>query len=342
MKLIRSVLGMLVLAGLLLSGSNVLALNIVITNDDGFETTLTNTLYQTLKSAGHDVIISAPYENQSGRSSAVYLWETIQNVDHDSKKRTIVASPDSPAPGIGQHPGDPDINYVNGTPVMAVAYGIDVVAQRRWGGAPNLVISGPNQGWNTGKITNYSGTVGAAVHSLRHGIPAIAVSTHYFTKYDDALTPEIADIVVNIVKELQDNAGEGPLLPNGIGLNVNIPLFAQGQGASTPVRFTQVGSHAGWDDDGAFEGWDIKFYPDLADDPAFGAYYSGPGIGGVYPQRANETNPNAEGLHVGTTTNPGDITISTIDGDYNAEKQMENLVKKRLKNLSRNSKSLAR
>ncbi len=34
-----------------------------------------------------------------------------------------------------------DWNYTHGTPVMATVYGLDVVAPKRWGKAPDLVLS---------------------------------------------------------------------------------------------------------------------------------------------------------------------------------------------------------
>jgi broad specificity polyphosphatase/5'/3'-nucleotidase SurE len=39
-----------------------------------------------------------------------------------------------------------DFHYVHGTPVMASMYGLDVLAPVRWGRAPALVLSGPNEG----------------------------------------------------------------------------------------------------------------------------------------------------------------------------------------------------
>ena len=47
------------------------ALNIVLTNDDGFETANIQALYRALSAAGHDVILSAPYAGQSGTSGMV-------------------------------------------------------------------------------------------------------------------------------------------------------------------------------------------------------------------------------------------------------------------------------
>ena len=48
------------------------ALNIILTNDDGFETSNITALYDLLKAAGHDVVITAPFEEQSGRSAYIH------------------------------------------------------------------------------------------------------------------------------------------------------------------------------------------------------------------------------------------------------------------------------
>ena len=132
--------------------SPVAALDIVVTNDDGFETRNIIKLYEGLKAAGHDVVISAPFEEQSGRSGYI-RFDPIEAVENDSPQGTVKAG----SPGLGQHPNDPAIHYVNGTPAMAALYGIDVVAAKHWGKPPELLISGPNEGHNLGYVTNTRG-----------------------------------------------------------------------------------------------------------------------------------------------------------------------------------------
>jgi broad specificity polyphosphatase/5'/3'-nucleotidase SurE len=60
------------------------------------------------------------------------------------------------------------VHYVNGSPVMACLYGLDVVAQRKWKAAPDLVVSGPNEGNNTGLVNT------AAARSPICSTPSIA------------------------------------------------------------------------------------------------------------------------------------------------------------------------
>src|SRR3546814_6370856 len=46
-------------------------LNIVLSNDDGFEAANIRALYTELKAAGHDVVLSGPAQNNSGKGGAL-------------------------------------------------------------------------------------------------------------------------------------------------------------------------------------------------------------------------------------------------------------------------------
>ena len=92
------------------------ALNIVITDDDGFETNNIQTLFAALKSAGHDVILSAPYANQSGASAHAAFVTPIKPTTSASAKGKLPAG----SPGTGPTTIAADQYYVDGSPVMAV------------------------------------------------------------------------------------------------------------------------------------------------------------------------------------------------------------------------------
>lgn len=64
------------------------ALNIVVSNDDGL-TSNVKALYDALKGAGHDVIVSVPCTQQSGRGGGVVMYSTstlIATLDTDITK----------------------------------------------------------------------------------------------------------------------------------------------------------------------------------------------------------------------------------------------------------------
>ncbi len=210
-------------------------LRIVLTNDDGFETHNIQALFNALQAAGHDVIMSAPYGNQSGTSAAVDFLQPMLPTSEPSEGGLL---PPGSFP-IGETTIAPDQYYAAGKPVAAVLYGIDVLAQARWGSKPDLVLSGPNDGNNVGLVTTGSGTVGATVTALNKGIPAIALSADD----DEELAAEvIADLTVELVEELNHNGRIA--LPPLTGLNVNFPPIDGETQTADDFRFkmTKIGT----------------------------------------------------------------------------------------------------
>ena len=146
------------------------ALTILLTNDDGLTSNLV-ALYAALKADGHDVIVSVPCTGQSGRGAAIVMYSTTVIVADNDKTQVEAeggchngAAPiGAPAVGTMQRSGytNGDFHYVHGSPVMATMYGLDVLAKARWGKAPDVVLSGPNEGQNVGLIVNSSGTPAA-------------------------------------------------------------------------------------------------------------------------------------------------------------------------------------
>lgn len=72
-------------------------LNILLGNDDGFESPYLQTMFTALKAAGHNVIMSAPYDNKSGTSSTLEVFVPYATTSHESQGGTIAAG----APGVG-------------------------------------------------------------------------------------------------------------------------------------------------------------------------------------------------------------------------------------------------
>jgi len=210
---------------LLLLPTSAMARNIVLSNDDGL-TSNVRALYDALKRQGHDVIVSVPCSSQSGMGAAIKAMRPLGPLAADCANGAAKAG----APGVGPmtRPGfERDFYYVDGTPVMALLYGLDVVAARRWGKAPDLVLSGPNEGQNAGYIVISSGTVSVAQYAGMRGIPAIALSAGVDTAGNAELanpkSRTVAMLSTQLVKALDTRAGAGPLLPAGIALNVNFP-----------------------------------------------------------------------------------------------------------------------
>jgi 5'/3'-nucleotidase SurE len=256
------------------------ALNILLTNDDGLSSN-TKALYEALKAKGHDVIVSVPCTGQSGMGGAAKYLTPLTPLSTSNADKTSggclnsAAVAGDPGAGLMTKSGftGGDYYYVNGTPVMATMYGLDVPGLTRWGKAPDLVLSGPNEGQNVGSIINGSGTVSNAQFSAYRGIPSIALSadtsTADNTNLANAASVTVANLTITLLEALQAKAGTGALLPAGVALNVNFP-----KDLSTPVwAFSRIGS---------YNLYTLKFVADLGADPVAAAYglsaYHYPGL----------------------------------------------------------------
>ncbi len=264
------------------------ALDILVTNDDGATANL-RALYQELTEAGHDVLVAVPCRNQSGQGAALRLLQPIGPLAQDCRG------------------GEPYLHYVDSTPVAALLYGLDVLAAARWGDAPDLVISGPNEGNNVGQVNPSSGTVANAVYAINRGLPALSVSADGNTANDAALAREVARITNRVVTELERQSTRQPLLPEGTGLNVNVPKFTAGAGATLPFARTSVG---------VYSTVVPRFVINLADDPmakAAGITQTLPGITFVNGDPAG-ADIDSEALLLGQ----GKVTVSVIEGNFGA------------------------
>lgn len=209
-----------------------LALDILVTNDDGYQAKGIQVLADTLEAAGHNVLLVAPFENQSGTGGKfnAHFGEPTSYTEF--------------APGR---------YYVPGSPVDAALMGLYIIGpeQGLFGddNRPDLVVSGINRGGNAGILTNHSGTVAAAMRGVREGVPSIAVSagmdiseaSQGFPSTDEAY-PKIANLVVKMINTLDKKNGDRErLLPLGMGLNVNWPVaLPEGQEEPLGIRFTRI------------------------------------------------------------------------------------------------------
>ena len=298
------------------------ALDIVLTNDDGFETANIQALYRALVKAGHHVILSAPYGAQSGTSGMLAFLKPIGPTAAASPKGTLPAG----SPGVGPTTLGPQQFYVDGSPAAAVLYGIDVAARRQWSRAPDLVISGPNEGNNLGVITPHSGTVGAAVTALNKGVPAVAVSAQ---SGNPAAAAVVAALTVKLVAAL--DGPQGVRLPNGVGLNVNTPAIDADHDSADDFPFVATGI-------GASAPAGLEFYEHLGDSPvargygipanerAPGVSLERPATGAGYPDdHAPVSESNAIRARV--------VTVSPIQGTYAADAAARTAVAEDLRGL---------
>jgi len=124
-------------------------MNILATNDDGFECLGITKLADYLRRAGHNVLVMSPDKDMSGTSHSISLRKTLQIKELEE-----------------------NFWVCKGTPVdcaaLVIAEGLDF--------KPDIVVSGINAGANIGTDIIYSGTAAAARQAALSGIPAIAFS----------------------------------------------------------------------------------------------------------------------------------------------------------------------
>ena len=129
-------------------------MRILVTNDDGIDSTGLHVLARSLTPFGH-VVIGAPDSEYSGASSS---FGPLHLIRPEMQRAHIEGIEESWA--------------VNGPPALCVMF-----ARLGAFGPPfDLVVSGINPGANVGRSVYHSGTVGAALTARNGGIAGIAVS----------------------------------------------------------------------------------------------------------------------------------------------------------------------
>ncbi|OJD33366.1 acid phosphatase [Diplodia corticola] len=188
-------------------------------NDDGWAEMNVRLVNDALNAAGHNVVLSCPADNQSGRGS----------LDSDPEDRADACEYDSCAAGSGpsgHNATDARLNWVNSYPVTAIRYGISDFAPQFFDNQPpELAVTGPNVGSNLDIQVPFSGTVGSAVYAVEQGIPALAFSgltsdrTAWTTSPPPLSAQVYADLALNLTTAIIDSGA--PYLPADTFLNVN-------------------------------------------------------------------------------------------------------------------------
>jgi 5'-nucleotidase len=240
----KFILNTAVCAAALLAATQAFALNIVLTNDDGWDAAGIQAMKEALVADGHTVILSGSLTQQSGSSAAINSG-TLEVV-----KQREFADEGALEYSVGV------LGTTEGAePASAAMVGIGI-ARQLFQGDPDLVVSGINAGQNLGGFTQISGTVGAATVTLSKGLgggtlPAIAISTDELCDPEDEtgcdeINGPIYDAAAGFVADLilQLDAQDGSLMPQGLGLNINYPPLAPVEGARV-TRQGQTGKFPG-------------------------------------------------------------------------------------------------
>jgi 5'/3'-nucleotidase SurE len=185
-------------------------LHILLTNDDGHAAPGIQILRDTLKRNGYRVTMVAPSGEQSATSMSTTMNRSLPLVQTEADSWHLDAAPAD-------------------TVLVALRHLLESEP-------PDLVVSGVNFGPNLGLGLHASGTVGAALIGVLHGLPAIAVSAgmlfeeaaqkpRTFPSTVAALQPA-ADFTCTVIDSLRATAGgDAVLLPPGLMLNINYPAL---------------------------------------------------------------------------------------------------------------------
>lgn len=125
-------------------------MRILLTNDDGINAPGLAVLEAIARELSDDVWVCAPAEENSGAGHSLTLHLPVRLREHGPKRFSVT-----------------------GTPTDAVNLGLRKLFADK---APDLVISGVNNGENLADDVTYSGTISAAMEAALAGIPAVAMS----------------------------------------------------------------------------------------------------------------------------------------------------------------------
>jgi 5'/3'-nucleotidase len=164
---------------------------VLLSNDDGIESPRLHALHAALSELSDvEVVVSAPNVNQSGASQSSIGSIKVDNFQQDGRFFGYA---------------------VHGRPADAVRFGIKELGKDR---PFDIVVSGINSGANVGDVSHLSGTVGAAMEGLYHGLPAIAVSEDSNSE-NTATTAKFTADLVDRYRRLG--------APSGTMISINVP-----------------------------------------------------------------------------------------------------------------------
>lgn len=165
---------------------------IFVANDDGIHAPGIRLLIERMRKIGR-VVVVAPDKPQSGTAHAI-------TVNTPLRLKFLAAEP-----GYEEY-------SCNGTPADCVKLGFKIVMKKK----PDLLVSGINHGSNSSISVIYSGTMAAVFEGAMAGVPSIGFSFNNYSP--DAELRSCSYIVSKIAQKVLDDG-----LPDGVGLNVNIP-----------------------------------------------------------------------------------------------------------------------
>ena len=168
-------------------------MNILLSNDDGYEALGINVLDRVL-SGSHEVTVAAPDREQSGKSHSMTIQGRVRVTEYGPRRF-----------------------HVSGTPADCIIYSHRCSL---FPVQPDIVIAGINHGYNLSADIVYSGTCAAARQAAFYGMKAIALSA------EDGCGEETFEKAARFVLDNLD-AFSSVIRPMTF-LNINVPSSFSG------------------------------------------------------------------------------------------------------------------
>lgn len=150
-------------------------MHILVVNDDGIRFKGIEELVRLAREYG-EVTVVAPDSQCSAMSQKITISGQLQ-----------VKKEEFPIEGVAAY-------SVEGTPADCVKVALECLMDEK----PDLIFSGINEGYNIAYDIVYSGTVGAAMEGIMHGVKSIAYSLKSQASYDvvRAYFKEVTDLIL--------------------------------------------------------------------------------------------------------------------------------------------------
>ena len=183
-------------------------MKVLLTNDDGIRALGIWALAATLAEK-HEVIMVAPFKQQSGMSHALSILKEVEFLPiTEEQMRELLKT----------HCPNAKINHkieawaIDGTPTDCTKIYLEAMCEGNW---PDMVLSGINHGANLATDVLYSGTVGAAMEGFLHEISSAAIS---LTVESEITFEDTAKATVEYLEESMKTKPD-----KGFFYNINFP-----------------------------------------------------------------------------------------------------------------------
>ena len=168
-----------------------MTLRILCSNDDGIHAPGLGVLERIAREISDDVWVVAPETEMSGAARALTISSPLRLRKVSERKFAV-----------------------SGTPSDSVVMALEHVLKDK---APDLILSGVNNGQNLAEDVTVSGTIAAAFMGMTHGVPSIALSLARFA-YDRARWRTAEVHAPSIIRKLLEVGW-----PKDVVMNVNFP-----------------------------------------------------------------------------------------------------------------------